>query len=30
MMLPDVSPMTVEAVLGAMVRGGRGTKYIKA
>ena len=37
-MLPDVSPTTVEAVLGAMVRGGlirrlgggRGTKYIKA
>ena len=36
--LPDVSPTTVEAVLGAMVRGGlirrlgggRGTKYIKA
>lgn len=37
-MLPDVSPTTVEAVLGAMVRGGlirrlgggRGTKYIKS
>ena len=36
--LPDVSPTTVEAVLGAMVRGGlirrlgggRGTKYIRA
>ena len=36
--LPDVNPTTVEAVLGAMVRGGlirrlgagRGTKYIKA
>jgi hypothetical protein len=36
--LPDVSPTTIEAVLGAMVRGGlirrlgggRGTKYIKA
>ena len=36
--LPDVSPTTVEAVLGAMVRGGlirrlgggRGSKYIKA
>ena len=36
--LPDVSPTTVEAVLGAMVRGGlirrlgggRGTKYIKS
>ena len=36
--LPDVSPTTVESVLGAMVRGGlirrlgggRGTKYIKA
>ncbi len=28
-MLPDVSTTTVEAVLGAMVRGGRGTKYIK-